>query len=90
MNGSAQTGPIGSRAAPVKPASDDEEDELLPDRHAAVADGFRLDVGAGQRLVDRAHAVGHPRQLPNTSPKTMRRCVPVCSITPGPLSAVAM
>ena len=83
-NGSAQSGPIGSRDAPVKPASDDEKDELLPDRHAAILDRFGLDVGRQQarRWIARTRAAC-AAATPKTSPNTMRRCVPVCSMTPG-------
>ena len=46
--------------------------------------GVRLDVGAGKRLVDRAARGRSTRgSCPNTSPKTMRRCVPVCTMRPG-------
>ena len=81
---SAQSGPIGSRAAPVKAASGHEQDELLPDRHAAVVDGLDLDVGRSptRRRCARTRSDSRGRS-PNTSPKTMRRWVPVCSITPG-------
>ena len=40
-----------------------EEDELLPDRHAAVVGGERLDVGAGERLVNLLDARAEPREF---------------------------
>ena len=82
VKGSAHRGPIGSLAAPVKPASG-EEHELLPDRHAAVSDRVGLDVCAGKRLVDPLHPSVRRGSAPNASPKTIRRCVPVCTIRPG-------
>ncbi len=68
-----------------------EKDELLPNRHAAVLDRFDLNVGAPQapRWMACTRAVRRG-SVPKTSPKTMRRCVPVCSMTPGAASAVAM
>ena len=54
-------------------------------------DRLDLDVGRGRIASRMARTrVGQLRGgSPNTSPKTMRRCVPVCSITPGAAIAVA-
>ncbi len=46
----------------MKPASDDQKDELLPDRHPAVLDGLGLNVGARQGVADRADARAQSRQ----------------------------
>ena len=70
--------------APVKPASADEKNELLPDRHAAVVRPPRTGCPRRERVVNRTDAGGRAAAAhPNTSPNTMRRCVPVCSMTPG-------
>ena len=63
MSSSAQSGPIGSRAAPVKAASGNEQDELLPDRDPAVVDGLDFDVPARQRVTDGADTVGQPWRI---------------------------
>ena len=56
--------------------------ELLPDRDVRVGNGLGHDVRG--RTPRAAPERGEIRAVsPKTSPNTIRRCVPVCSMTPG-------
>ena len=68
-----------------------EVDVLLPERHARVGHGLGRDARRREHVAQRrdARAVTSAGGS-NASPNTIRWCVPVCSITPGAVIAVAM
>ena len=62
MTGSAQTGPIGRREAPVNPASETRKMNFSQIGTRPSVDRLGLNVCAGERVADGADAIGHPRQ----------------------------